>query len=364
AGLGAGWPAGTVAALTVFTIAMLGVALSPPPPDTDAARPLRFTRGLVLVIGLAAGGAGLAGSLATRSLTLGTLAGAVGVGLTAALGGRTRIARILGWTFASGSAHLLVYVAGLALGLPSHWSAFGVLGVASLVLVTAATLPRLRHADARGEAPALEWSGYAGALLSLVLAGGSLRHVSALLAAWGAVLGIAALRPARPARQRRILLWSAVGCELAAWWLLMTIADVGLIEAYTLPFAALALLVGVIELRHHGDLGSWAAYGPALVAAFGPTLVLTLFTDANATRRIALLLGAVAILIAGSVWRQRAPVVVGGVVTTIAALHELFELRDWLIFIPIGILLLVLGATYEKRRRDLQRLRGALTRMR
>jgi uncharacterized membrane protein len=72
----------------------------------------------------------------------------------------------------------------------------------------------------------------------------------------------------------------------------------------------------------------------------------------------------VAVLIAGSVRRQRAPVIVGSAVTTIAALHELFELRDWLIFIPIGVLLLVLGGSYEKRRRDLQRLRGALTRMR
>src|SRR5690606_3696674 len=122
AGLGLGWPAGTSAALIVFTISMLGVALSPPPPPTEAARPVRVTRWVALVIGLAAGGAGLAGSLATRALTVATLAGAVAVGLTAALGGRTRIARILGWGFASASAHALAFVAAIAIGLPRHWS--------------------------------------------------------------------------------------------------------------------------------------------------------------------------------------------------------------------------------------------------
>jgi len=364
AGLGFGWPVGTVAALLVFTIAMLGVALSPPPPRTEAGRSVRVTRWLVLVIGLAAGGAGLAGSLATRSLTLGTLAGAVAVGLTAALGGRTHVARILGWAFAAASAHALAFVAGLAVGLPPHWSAFGVLGMAALCLVTAATLPRLRRPLARGEGATLEWSGYAGALFAMALAVRSLPHLAALLAAWGAVLGIAAVRPGRPTGQRRILLWAAMLFELAAWWLLMNIAEVAVIEVYTLAFAALALLVGVVELRHHPELGSWAAYGPALVAAFVPTLAIVLVTDAAPARRILLVLGAVAVLIIGSISRQRAPVVVGGVVTTIAAIHELIAVSEWFIFIPIGVLLVALGATYEKRRRDLQRLRGALNRMR
>ena len=364
AGLGAGWPAGTTAALTVFTIAMLGVALSPPPPDTEAARPVRVTRWVVLAVGLAAGSAGLAGALATRSLTLGTLAGAVGVGLTAALGGRTQTARVLGWAFAAASAHMFAYTVGLALGLPGPWSAFGVLTVATLTIVTSATLPRLRRPGTGREAAALEWSGYAGALLSLVLAASSLPHLAALLAAVGAVLGVVAVQPSHGKRQRRVLLWSAVACELIAWWLLMRIATIALPEAYTLAFAALALFVGIVELRHHPEVGSWAAYGPALVAAFVPTLAIVLTTDTSPIRRILLLLAAVGTLIAGSVRRQRAPVVIGGIVTTIAALHELFQVSVWLIFIPIGILLLVLGGQYEKRRRDLQRLRGALTRMR
>jgi len=360
-GLHLPWPAGTLAALGVYTISMLGVALSPPPPATIASRALRATRGIVFGIGLAAGGAGLAGSLATRSTTLFTLGGSAVVGATAALRGTTRTARILGWAAASISAYFFAYVSGLAIGLPSHWSAFGVLAVAATVLVVAATLPRLATAEARGEASVLEWSGYAGALLALALAARSTPHLAALLAAWGAVLGVAAVRQGRSVGQRRTLLWAAAGFEVAAWWLLASTAEIALPEAYTLPFAGLALIVGVIELRLHPELGSWAAYGPALVAAFVPTLAIVLVTDSDPTRRVVLLLAAAGTLIAGSMRRQQAPVWVGGVVTTIAAVHELFLASVWLVLIPVGVLLLILGASNEKRRR---KVRATLTRLR
>jgi hypothetical protein len=358
------WPAVTLAALTVFTLCMLGVALTPPPPDGDRGRPLRATRRVAFFIGLAAGGAGLAGSLAEQPLTLFTLGGAVGVGLAAGFGGRTQTARILGWLFAATFAQFFVLTAGLVAGLEVHWSAFGVLGVGAVLLVIASLLPRLRQPEAVRERAAVEWSGHAAAPLALALASDSLPHIAALLAAWGAVLGIAAGRPRRRSRERRILFWSAVGCEIVAWWILMSVAEVALTEAYTLPFAALALLVGVVELREHPDLGSWVAYGPALGAAFLPTLVIVITGEDQSLRQVALLLGAVATLVAGSIRRQRAPVVIGAVVTAITALHALIQFGPWLVLIPVGIILLLFGANNEKNRRDLQRLRGALNRMR
>ena len=277
--LGRGWPASTVAALAVFTIAMLGLALTPPPPLAERARSLRLARVLVFAIGLAGGSAGLAGSLADRQLTLFTLGSAVGVGAVAALFGTTQRARILGWLFASLMAQLFVLTAGLVAGLAAVWSAFGVLAVGAALQVLAATLPRLRRPEAQREAATVEWSGYAAALIALALAFDSPRHIAALLAAWGAVLGVAATRPGRRPVERRILFWAVVVCEITAWWILMRVADVALPEAYTLPFAALALLVGVLELRHRPDLSSWVAYGPALVAAFVPTLAIVLATD-------------------------------------------------------------------------------------
>jgi hypothetical protein len=362
--LGHGWPQTVLAGLAVFTIAMLGLALTPPPPPAEPARSLRVARVLVFAIGLAAGGAGLAGSLATRELTLFTLGGAVGVGLVAAIFGTTQRARILGWLFASVMAELFVLTLGLVAGLAAVWSAFGVLAVGAALQVFAATLPRLRRPEAYREAATVEWSGYAAALIALALAYDSPRHIAALLAAWGAVLGVAASRPGRRPVERRILFWSVVGCEISAWWILMRVADVALPEAYTLPFAVLALLVGVLELRHRPDQSSWVAYGPALITAFLPTLAIVLATETSMLRRVLLLLGAVAVLTFGSTSRQQAPVIVGATVTAVVAVHALISLGPWLVLIPVGVILLVLGASNERRRRAQERLQSALRGMR
>lgn len=361
---GVGWPASTMAALLVFAVAMVGLALAAPPPDTERHRPLRIARRLLFIIGLAAGGAGLAGALANDQLTVFTLGSAVAVGAVAAYGGRSQPARILGWLFGSVMAQMFVLTLGLVAGLPPTWSAFGVLAVGSALLLSATRLPRLDHPEALRERNVVEWSSYAAALLSFALAYSSTPHLAGLLAAWGAVLGVTATRPGRRALERRVLFWLAVGCEIAAWWMLMRIADVALAEAYTLPFAALALLVGVLELRHRPDLSSWTAYGPALVAAFLPTLVIVIGNGDNSFRHVLLLLGAVGTLLVGAMGQQQAPVVVGTVVSAITALHALTFFGPWLVLIPVGLVLLALGASSEWRRQTQERVRGALRGMR
>ncbi|NYT94152.1 SCO7613 C-terminal domain-containing membrane protein [Salinispora sp. H7-4] len=358
------WPASTLAGLTVFTLAMLGLALTPPPALVERARSLRLARILVFGIGLTAGGAGLAGSLATENLTLVTLGGAVGVGTVAALFGATGHARILGWLFAALMAQLFVLTTGLVAGLSARWSAFGVLAVGAALQVFAATLPRLRRPEAGREAATVEWSGFAAALIALALAYDSPRHIAALLAAAGAILGVAAARPGRRDSERRILFWAVVSCEITAWWILMWVADVALPEAYTLPFAVLALLVGVLELRQRAEVSSWVAYGPALVTAFAPTVAIVLVTESSMLRQVLLLLGAAAVLVFGSLRQQQAPVIVGATATAITAIHALFSLGPWLLLIPVGLLLLVLGASNERRRRAQERLQAALRGMR
>ncbi|MFI5843466.1 SCO7613 C-terminal domain-containing membrane protein [Catenuloplanes sp. NPDC051500] len=357
------WPASTLAALAVFTIAMLGLALTPTL-HTAAARPLRASRSLVFVIGLMAGGAGLTGALATRPLTLFTLAAAVGVGMVAALAGRVEIARILGWLFAAVMAQLFVVTLLLTAGRDRYWAAFAVLAVGAALLIASSMLPRLRDPRTVREAYAVEWAGYAAALLALALAFDSARHVAALLAAWGAVLGLASSRPGRPESERRMLFWISVGLEVGAWLLLMLVADVALPEAYTLPFAALALLIGWLESRYREELNSWYAYGPALIAAFLPTLVLVISRETTGVRQIALLLGALVCLIIGSRWQQQAPLVIGAVVTTIATLHFIVTMVSaWWVLLPVGGVLLLLGANNENRRRAMA-FRGNIGRMR
>jgi hypothetical protein len=362
--LHAPFPAATSAGLIVFTIVMLGLALTPPPAGGRALL-LRTTRTIVFVVGLLAGNAGLAGSLATQPLTLFTLGSAVGVGLVAALAGRTQLARILGWLFAAVMAQLFVLAAAIAGGVARPWAAFGVLGVGAALLVIEATVPRLGLPLYRAEATTVEWAGYTSAVLAGALAYDAPAHLAALLAAWGAVLGLAASRSGRAPGQRRLLFWLAVGFEIVGWWLFIALADVALPEAYTLPFAALALIVGVVESRTRTDLSSWGAYGPALLAAFVPTIGIVLAGNGGELREVLLLLGAVATLIVGSTYRQQAPVVVGAVATAIAAIHFAVTLvGPWLVLLPLGIVLLIFGATNENRRRTREGLRDALVRMR
>ncbi|MEU4558903.1 hypothetical protein AB0F72_10965 [Actinoplanes sp. NPDC023936] len=361
--LHAGFPAATGAALVVFTISMLGLALTPPPAATRAPL-LRTTRSIVFVIGLLAGGAGLAGSLAEEPLTLFTLGSAIGVGLVAAVGGRTQMARILGWLFAALMGQMFVMTVAISAGLTRQWAAFGVLAVGAVLLSLEAALPRLGLPQYRAEAITVEWCGYASALIAGVLAFDSPAHLAALLAAWGAVLGLTASRPDRTPQQRRTLFWVAVGFEIVGWWLFIALAEVAVPEAYTLPFAGLALAVGVVEAHTRPDLSSWAAYGPALLAAFVPTMGIVLADAGGDIRPVLLLLGAVVTLIVGSRTQQQAPVVIGAIATVFAALWFGFNLvGPWLVLVPVGVVLLFLGATSENRRRT-QELRSVLSKMR
>jgi hypothetical protein len=344
----------------------LGLALTPAAAQTSAATPLRHARRGVFVLALLAAGAGMTGSLATRGATIEALAGSVLVGLTGAIGGRYKMARLIGWNVAAGAAELLALASALAAGYPARWAAFPVLGVAALLLAFPLVLPRIRNRDTtRDEILVIEATAYLGALGALLLTYGAPSYTAAVTTALGAVLGLAASRPGRDDRYRRWLIVSAAASEVVAVWLIARLGNVASIEAYTLPFAALALLVGLLELRRRPDLGSTVAYGPALVAGFLPTLVVVLTTQTTAARQVLLIVAAVLTVAIGAVRRQRAPVMVGSAVTVIATVRELFLLGipTWmllLLFVGAGGLLVVLGAAEENRRR----LRGAMGRMR
>ncbi len=368
--LHAPYPAEPTAALLVATLAGLGLALTEPAPED--APSLRNARRLVFLLAVVSAGAGSAGSLATKSQTITWLAGSVVVGLIGALGGRTGIARMIGWHVASGTAVGLALATSLAAGVPAHLTAFPVLAVATVLLAFAAALPRVHPTETtRLEAWTIEAAGYTGAALAIGLTVGSLSHTAAVCLALGAVLGLAAGLPGRTDAYRRMLIIAAALSELAGIWILLRLGEVRMLEAYTLPFAAAALLVGLVEVRLRPELGSWLAYGPALVAGFLPTLVVVLISDASQARRVLLIVAAVLTVAVGSLRREQAPVVIGSVVTAVASLHELILLGrllpGWVLvvlFSAAGLLLVGLGATYEKRRHDVQRLRGALGRMR
>ncbi|WP_425455288.1 SCO7613 C-terminal domain-containing membrane protein, partial [Allorhizocola rhizosphaerae] len=354
--VGMPWPASVMAGLITFTLCMLSVALTFPPEHDESTSGTRAARIAVLLIGLVAGGAGLAGSLATPEMTIFTFAGAVGVGLTAAMWGKVERARITGWLGGALAAQMLVLSVSLHIGAAAEWAAFGVLAVGAALITSASLLPRFTRPDAVAEASAIEWAGYLAGVIAVMLALRSPAHVAALLVGFGAMLAMAATRAGRPSQQRRVLFWLAAGSTIVAWWLIMRRADVALPEAYTIPFALLALAVGIIEIRQRPHLGSWAAYGPALIAAFGPTVVVVIATEPNAARIIGLLVAGIAVLIWGSQTQQRAPVAIGAVVTTIVAFHALTLVgTTWLAVGIAGIVLLIIGASSERRRRATER---------
>ncbi|MDG6105495.1 hypothetical protein Daura_47080 [Dactylosporangium aurantiacum] len=371
AALHAPWPWQPTAALLVATIAGLGLALTvPPEADSSDGRMLINARRLVFAIAVLAAGAGGAGSLATKQQTLTWLAGSVVVGAVAGIWGRTPNGRMLGWHVAASTAQGFALAAGLAAGLQLRQCAFPLLIVATMLLVLGAALPRLRPSNSiNREAMTVEAAGYAGAVVAVLLTLGSAAHTAAALTALGAVLGLSAARKGRSGQQRVILIIAASVAELIAIWLLLITVKVAVIEAYTLPFAVLALITGLLEIRRRPELGSWLAYGPALVAGFAPSLALAVASENSPElRRVLLILAGVVTVAIGAVRQQKAPVAVGSAVTIIATVNELLRigLPVWmllLLFGGTGLLLIALGATYEQRQR-LDRLRGVYRGMR
>src|SRR5262249_23635772 len=124
---------------------------------------------------------------------------------------------------------------------------------------------------ARAEAGIVELGAALGAVLALLLSLGSARNAAAVLTIWGLLRGSAARRGGRAGGRRQGLVRAGLAAELAACWLLLYSVDVGLPEAYTVPFAAVAVLAGAVELRRQRNLSSWIAYGPALAGGFLPS---------------------------------------------------------------------------------------------
>lgn len=354
AAAGAQWPAVPAASLLLGLAGLLAVGLP------SFFGPARVAAG---VTGAALTGAGLAGSLPTRGATLAALGLALVAAAVVSVAGRDLAARLLGGLGAAAAALTLGFTAGRAAGLPLHTTAFAVLGTAAVLLALGTALASRRPHEGR----AVQAAGHAGALVALLLTAGSIRHAAAVCTFWGLALGLRALRPGESATVRRGHFTAAVLTELGAWWLLLAGERVAIVEAYTLPAAAVALLIGWLARRGRGELSSWIAYGPALAAALLPTLASVLTGEGEPLRRLLLGLGALTVLLAGAHARLQAPVVAGGSVLAAVALHEAVLAWDllprWIPLAVAGLLLVALAMTLERRRRDLARVRSALTRM-
>ncbi|MDO3702293.1 hypothetical protein Q3W71_11455 [Micromonospora sp. C28SCA-DRY-2] len=352
---GAPWPVVPAVVLALGVAALLLAALTAP-------RPLLVP--VTVPVGLVLTGSGFLGLLATRA---GTLAGLGVLAVTATVvgvAGRRAEVRLAASLVAVAAATGLAVTAPLAGGLPLRTAAFTVLAVAALTLAVAAVLAGRRHPAAA----ALDAAAQAVALVGLLLTGGALRHAAAVCVLWGAAVALRVLRPGESAGRRWAFAGIAGGTELLGAWLLLAAGGVVVLEAYTLPAAALALGAGTLALRTRPGLNSWLALGPGLAAGLLPSLVSVLVApEPQPWRRLLLGAAALAVVLSGATRRWQAPVLLGGGTLAVLALHELGRgwdvLPRWIYLAVGGLALIGLAATYERRRRDLARLRAAVGRM-
>ncbi|NJP32224.1 SCO7613 C-terminal domain-containing membrane protein [Micromonospora thermarum] len=348
---GAPWPVLPGATMLLGIAALLVAALAAP-------RPLLAP--VALPLGLVFTGSGLLGLLATRAGTLTGLGALVVTATVVGVTGRQAVARLVARLAAVGAATAFAVTAPLAGGLPLRAAAFTVLAVAVLTLAVAAVLGaagRVLDAAAQGVA-----------LVAFLLAAGSLRHAAAVCVLWGVAVGLRLLRRGEPYARRWAFAAVAGGSELVGTWLLLAAGDVAVLEAYTLPAAALALVAGAVALRSRPGLTSWQALGPGLAAGLLPSLASVLVApDPQPGRRLLLGLAALTAVLLGATRRWQAPAVLGALTLTPLALHELARTWDllprWIFLAAGGFALIGLAATYERRRRDLARLRAVVGRM-
>lgn len=153
---------------------------------------------------------------------------------------------------------------------------------------------------------------------------------------------------------------------VASSWVRLVDARVEAPEPYVAPLAAVALVLGHLRRRVHAGLGSMQAYAGGLTLALVPSLLKS-FADDTPTRGLLLLVVAVAVVVVGARARLRAPLVVGGAVVVLDGLKLLgpyvSDVPRWVPLALLGLVLVVLGATYEQRMRDLERIRQRYLRL-
>ncbi|WNV73892.1 DUF2157 domain-containing protein [Geodermatophilus sp. DSM 44513] len=200
-----------------------------------------------------------------------------------------------------------------------------------------------------------EETGAATAAAVIALAGSG---STADTGAWGQValqLGIAGVAAGCYAvvSRRRPVAVAAVADLVVASWVATAGAAVETPEAYTLP-AALGLLVLALPALRAG-VRSWEAEGPAVGLALAPS-ALVLVAEFSAVRLLLVVAAAAGLTVLGALRHRQAPFVLGAGVLAFVVLDELTpyagQVPRWVGLACAGLLLLAVGATYERRRQQ------------
>ncbi|WP_433498973.1 SCO7613 C-terminal domain-containing membrane protein [Sphaerimonospora sp. CA-214678] len=347
------------------TVAVFPVALDLPYP---AAMTVQLAPAIVLALlsariplaglpALAAALGGCAWALASEPATLITLpvlAVAAAVPAVAAGARAVRVGAAAAATLLVGGEAVALWIAA---GLQPRFVTFVLLAVACAAGIVATPL------RAAGPGTAVETAGYALGTIGLLLAA-DLRMFSLACAVAG-VLGFGtALRP-----DRRMAGYAGTAFLLPAHWTRLLADGVEAVEAYTVPFSLVLLAIGWWRARRSS---SWLAYGSGLSFSLLPSLLALYAQPEGWIRPAALGLASMAVLLAGARFRLQAPAVLGGFTLAAVAVHELAPWIAQLMtvvprWVPVavgGLALLLIGATYEARLRDIRRIRDGLRSLR
>ncbi len=176
---------------------------------------------------------------------------------------------------------------------------------------------------------------------------------------------VAAVASTMPARRRALLVAAAGAALLVDVWCWLVAADVTTLEAYTVPPALSAIAIGwwasaTATRRNTPAPSSWLTFGIGSAIGLVPSTLAAL-DHGGAVRSIGVVVVGVGLVAIGARRRLQAPLVMGAIAAIAIAVDTFWpvasRLPRWATIGAAGVLLLWMGATAERRLRDVRALR-------